>query len=210
MSIRVADITGLQAIKTSGFSPDIVRTAYVTAIPDFFKFSAGVTLTPVANVIVNSADGLGQWTRMGIASNRRLLIADTTFSGATTYTSPTWAAGTYRRLELTLTVTTPPGSGNLNITLTGRGGTYSIVNLAGGAASTWAIASSGTSTVFGKFTIEVVTGRPLAMTGQVTDTASGYTAVVSGINTTTTGNATNLVITGAANWAGSIYLEGIL
>ncbi len=218
MSIRVADISLLQAVKTSAFSPDVVRTAYVTSIGDFFKYTAGVTLTPVSNVVVNSADGLGQWTRMGVMANRRLLIWDAAPTpGLTLNTSPFWAAGTFRRLELTLTVSTPPGSGSMFLLLTGRGGTYNSVNMfglggaaAGSSTAAWTVFNAGTATVFAKFTIDIVTGRPLGLIGQVTDTTNGYVAAVSGYNATTTGNATNLVISTNSAWSGSIYLEGIL
>lgn len=68
MSLRVTNVSALQAIPTSGYDPTIVQTAYVTSVGDWFSFSAGTSMTPASSVVVNSSDGLGQWSRMGVTN----------------------------------------------------------------------------------------------------------------------------------------------
>ncbi len=56
----------MRATAASGFADTVANTFYVDTVGDFFKFKAGSTATPVANVVVPSSDGLGQFHRMGI------------------------------------------------------------------------------------------------------------------------------------------------
>ncbi len=66
MSARHPNITSLRAVHCSQFSTSTSNTAYVVDVGDYFQFLVGSNLTPVANYVIPSLDGTGQWLRMGL------------------------------------------------------------------------------------------------------------------------------------------------
>jgi len=93
----------MRAAPTSGFNTAVANTCYVDSLGDFFNFIPGSTATDVSNVIVSSSDALGKWFRMWIG-RQGVIDPGATLTAATTYTSPTWTAGLYRKIILELEV----------------------------------------------------------------------------------------------------------
>jgi len=74
MSVSVSNIAAMQAVQTVFFqaSATTVQTVFVETVGDFFRFQRGGTATVVANQVVASLDGQGQWHRMGIPNQMYL------------------------------------------------------------------------------------------------------------------------------------------